>query len=320
MDIINSILGGGRRNNYSLTNFKPKPFKLNSSSIYNNIMGVKSSPKTRKNISNLQFMQKKATIKNAWKDYDHTGVPNILDCFPYDKKRHSAMPNVLMQQRIEKLPIFVHGKSGERPVHISSKKADMPTKRKVYSLFKKYPTIPTRIKEGGKAVVYTSTRDEEDVPSAGKRGYGFATTEPVRITGKGRPREGAVVVRMADEPYAKKKSTKYGFLSRHEAAKTTVHEEEHIKQYKQIKKRPSLAKRWFKGKYEKQIGEKRAFAAEEKYESNTKKEIPVSTGKKFIEKKAGKEYAEEVYNKYKPKEEKKVAESFRETFKNEDED
>jgi len=222
------------------------------------------------------------------RDSDRDGIADVFDCRSNNKKYQDVRPNILMMQKLEKLPIYVQSKKDVSKVyHISSKKIPKEERNRVFSLFKSYPTLPTRIKKSKRTTVFTTAKEEGEKPSAGKHKYGFYTEGPeyIQITPEKKVRKMAVI-RMTDEPYAKKPETKYNRVSRLEAAKTLVHEQKHIEQYKKTEKRPSLREKLFAGRYSRQKGEIEARDAEQKYEYNIgkDKEIPSSTVTKTVEK------------------------------------
>jgi len=94
----------------------------------------------------------------AYKDSDKDKVPNIFDCQPYNPKMQDVKPNVIMKQRIEKLPIYVtksslKGKS-HYEWHISDKDAPKEPKQRVYSLIKKYPQIVGEIERKSQTILH----------------------------------------------------------------------------------------------------------------------------------------------------------------------
>ena len=307
----------------------PKTMKKNSFN-FNNIIGKSNSVFNYNKVKPTNFNK----LFNL-KDSDRDGVANVFDCQPYNRRYQDVRPNALMMERYNQLPVYVQSKSDVSKVyHISSKQVPKQEKRKVYSLLKRYPTLPTRIEKSKRATVFTTAREEGEKPSEGKRSYGFygENSRYTQLTPKKRVRK-LVVVRMTDEPYAKKYETKYTSQTREEAAKTLVHEQEHVKQYKSIKKRPSLRKRWFKKfrtqeGYEKQKGEVKAREAEKKYSADAgkRKEIPTSTRisraigyvAAIVDSPSKKEMEKELQrkiNEAKEKEARRAAESFKETFK-----
>ena len=107
-------------------------------------------------MTNRQFMSSMPSLMSKMRDSDGDGVPNWLDCRPFDRKWQKK-PNKLQMERVKKLPIyyghtgrsirysFIHDKP---PKHISEHPgpSDKTYRNVALSMLKKNPHLISEIK------------------------------------------------------------------------------------------------------------------------------------------------------------------------------
>lgn len=203
------------------------------------------------------------------RDIDKDTVPDLWDCRPHNPKMQDIKPNILFEEEIKEQPIFFTGglgipsSMGDLYPYESKRmsKGAYEAKKRFQSAVKSRPEILGEIKRRKpKAVVFT-TRGVET------HGYGAAYPteigkEMVAVMG-GKPKGKHVVVVRATSP---SRGQRYDIASKEEAASTTMHELEHVRQFGVMEKKPKLAKRMQRGRYEKRRTEVLARKAEEKAE------------------------------------------------------
>lgn len=169
-------------------------------------------------------------IKDITRDSDRDKMPNIIDCQPFNSRKQGVTPNALMQQRINRLPIYVT----DRPIssssakqrrdvgreiqenkwHISSKNVPYKTKQQVYSVIKKYPNVVSQMEQSKpSAIVFTSSELVER-----------NKTEPSL---KGFKEGGSNVITVSTKDIDKK-----GLEGTSKVANTTSHELKHVRQFR----------------------------------------------------------------------------------------
>lgn len=204
------------------------------------------------------------TLIKGVSDFDGDGVPNWKDCRPLNPKLQHVEPNILMRQRIEKLPIYVTDNpisSTERlsveSFHLSDKRARRyaPLARKrILSILKRYPDLITQIeRKRPRAVLITSKPDPE--------GEDFGVAYP-ESRGKG-----VIVIYALSDEYKElyKREGKKAGVRRGDVAfsgGTLRHELEHIRQFRQVRRGEASASKLAKGEYEERPEEKQADRAE----------------------------------------------------------
>ena len=221
-----------------------------------------------KNTANFNYnvFKKPTTFTKLFnlKDSDRDGVANIFDCQPHNKYKQDVKPNVLMMQRLEKLPIFVTTKpvkydSDRIPrkiYHITSKEAPKSAKRRFHSIIKKYPEVVGDIERKKPRAVLVSTGSDT---GGGEYGWAMSTSEGQADKGL-QSGQGAVIVRAENIAQAKKK--KFSRYDIRETAGTMVHELEHVRQKKAWEGKTKLTERMKKGRYSQRREEVLAREAE----------------------------------------------------------
>lgn len=296
-----------------------KGYFINNNSL-NKVLGIKNKPfKGFKNMSNKQFLSRNPSITILIKDSDGDGRINMFDCYPFDKKRHGVKPNRLMRERIEQLPIYTVEGSPSLTRQKQSKNINKGTKtlkespreikQRVYSTFKRYPTLIGDIERSkARGVVFTKGLTERNKPS---QTFGYST-------------EGLAVVRTTDIP-------RKGLGGIREVAQTVSHELKHVRQrlFTPYEKREGITK----GEYYERPEEISARKEEERTFS-ARPDINIKIAKRKLEKKsryvklkAGtnedyykREAVEKSIEEEKKIEEEKSSIGFRRLFKNKDED
>jgi len=193
-------------------------------------------------------------------DVDKDKRINVLDCRPYDKTQQHIKPNIAMQQRINRLPIFFttsHADSddlekGIKAYHISEKHVPSSIKKAItrfYSMVKKRPDVIGEIERKRPTRVIFTTRGSQYYDMYGETIEDWlnegGTTVVVRLTSIGR-----------GYPYRRDDIET--------SAGTTIHELEHVRQSKAWAGKPKLQKRMRKGSWEQRPEEFLAQEAEEK--------------------------------------------------------
>jgi len=216
----------------------------------------------KKTNSDMKKMMNKVNRK-FFLDSDRDGSPNLLDCEPYNPFKQDRQLNRQREEEIKKLPIYfasssdpltdmMYPKSNKQKLyHYSEKK--MPkgaykAKKRFQASAKKRPEMIGEIKRKKPAVVVYTTGGVE------QEGYGIAAPSKKQPHG-----QHVVVVRATS-----RQGQRYGQQGKHETADTTVHELEHVRQFRSYEKKPKLKKRMTKGKYEKRREEVLAREAEAK--------------------------------------------------------
>ena len=215
-------------------------------------------------------------------DIDRDGVPNVLDCQPLNPKKHGVEPNILMRQRLEKLPIYVtnqkipYGDETEDVLYemidrgeiypLFSEKARRlaPKARKTaLSVLKTAPDLISIIKrKRPKYIIFTSQAYPEGVVYGGEEITvgGFA----VRIFGRA-----VILYQMPSSWYKKFEHYKKEGVRKPVSLRTAAtlrHELEHVGQFREEKKiGKRVTKKMFSGPYEEQRGERQAYRAEKKF-------------------------------------------------------
>jgi len=123
------------------------------------------------NFPTMNRVMKKFNLKTfgGKNDWDGDGILNKKDCQPFNVMRQDAKLNILMRQRVEKLPIFLQknvtkGQEGNQPsgaefIHITQKNLTKPAqeaKQYIYRAIKKQPEVLSEIEEK-KANIYITT-------------------------------------------------------------------------------------------------------------------------------------------------------------------
>jgi len=224
--------------------------------------------------------------KKILKDTDKDRVPNIFDCRPYNPRMHGIKPSDVVEAELKKLPIYFTAdvqmpQLGEQYHYTEKKmaKGAYKAKKRFQGMVKKRPKIIGEIKKRKAIVIFTPGGIEQPVEKwkhvvpksfKGKKVgvAGWASqTEPYEfkkaiksgeVKGKG---QHLVVVRVAS-----KQGIPYRYDEIQDAAGTTIHELEHVRQAKAYEKKPKLAKRMRKGTYKKRRIEVMAREAQEKAE------------------------------------------------------
>lgn len=293
----------------------PRTMKSNRFN-FNNIMGKQSSSINYSNVKPTNFNK----LFNL-KDSDRDGVANVFDCQPYNKRYQDVRPNELMMERINKLPIFVtEGRVNynsdslpRKTYHIS--KAPKQSKRRVYSLIKKYPQVVGEVERKKPRAILFSTGSYNPQQEE----YGWETESPHGQSMEGvEPGKGVAVVRAENIYKAKKK--KFSRYDIRESASTAVHELEHVRQEQAWEGKPRLKARMKKGRYSQRPEENLARKAEDKLQRSRPEETMKTVEKTGYAKHNPKLYEtlKEKYEKYKTKREARKEKAFRETFKDED--
>jgi len=193
-------------------------------------------------------------------DADKDKRINVFDCRPYDKTRQHIKPNIAMQQRINRLPIYFTAshadvedlERGIKAYHITDKNPPASIKKAItrfYSMVKKRPEVIGEIerKRPNKVIFTTKGSQYYDM-------YGETIEDWTNERGS------VVVVRLT--------STGRGYPYRRDdietSAGTTIHELEHVRQSKAWAGKPKLQKRMRKGSWEERPEEFLAQEAEEK--------------------------------------------------------
>jgi len=188
---------------------------------------------------------------NTWmfKDSDRDGMPNLIDCQPFNPRMQGVKPNKLMRDRINKLNVYVtkspysetsriHNRNLQYR-HISAKDAPYQQKQQVYSTFKKYPNLITTVEKSKGSILFTPEILTRGKPSSAM-GY---------------QNESLAVVELQQDKNKNIEGTM-------ETAKIVAHEAKHLRTEKYTPGK--LYKKQFKGEYTNQPGEIRARQSEEK--------------------------------------------------------
>jgi len=206
---------------------------------------------------------------NPFGDIDRDKVPNRLDCCPYNSHLQHVTPNQAMQARLKKLPIYFTTSTGTIEEIVNARKfyslydKNVPKeieilKQRFYSMIKKRPDTIGKLEKTRPRAIFFTKRGMETLEEAGYTQY---MTEPTESIEKGKlPGRHIAIVRLSS-PH---RGYPYRDYEIQHSAGTTIHELEHIKQYKKWEGKPKLAKRMRKGPYSKKREEILATAAEEK--------------------------------------------------------
>jgi len=230
-----------------------------------------------------QLISKALGIKfkaHSNKDTDKDGVPDRLDCQPFNSKKHGVEPNLYVRQKISHIPIFVtqrilHQKTydtlglsysqnkrnregfikyleayGVYPLLSKGAEIYAPHSRKIaLSILKKYPELITEIKTTRPTVIF--------INSSYSRKYAAYAARPgsfVVIYGSN-----VLKYKSWKNYYKKRGISKPGLIF---AGHVVRHELEHIRQYREMKGSKKEEKRLFgKEEYVEKRGEKKATQA-----------------------------------------------------------
>lgn len=91
-------------------------------------------------------------------DTDKDGIPDRIDCAPFNPRKHSIEPNKEQAKRIKKLPIYVKER-GVGPYHVLSKEAELyapEARTELLSTIKHYPQFLGEIERAIKEGIFSS--------------------------------------------------------------------------------------------------------------------------------------------------------------------
>ena len=246
--------------------------------------------KIRKGVS-----KEMARYRKAAGDFDKDGVKNFKDCQPFNRKKQDVEPNIYIEEKLRRLPIFLTDKrippdkeieyvgriiKGNYYFHLLSRQARERTPRlrkEVLSMFKRNPDLMGVIRrKRPKYVLFTSKYPGEGAHAAAFaiRNYGgVIVVYPHSL-------QNADLFRSVElkEDYRKTEAVMKGSLLRHEA--------EHISQLREERRAGrrggERTPRYFKGEYEDQPGEREAFKEQQRFIRERSREKEQSLGKRAL--------------------------------------
>lgn len=232
-------------------------------------------------------------------DFDRDGVKNRKDCQPFNRKKQHVEPNIYIEEKLRKLPIFLTEEriekmgtslanvvNEQRYFHLLSRQARERTPRlrkEVLSMFKRSPDLMGVLRrKRPRLVLFTTKRSaNRDELSGGESLAGFATE-----------RGGGIIIMypFPSEFEETIRNVKYREFLRKPSAvvKGAVlrHEAEHIKQFRDEKlagrRGSETTPRYFKGGYEEQSGEREARREERRFVQERSREKEQSLGKRAL--------------------------------------